>query len=316
MDVLQGLMDEYHFPPHLILNFDETALDPTSPKLKVISRSGKPRPFATVVEKGEHITFGLCVSASGSFLPPLVILPLKTLPLLAETITQFYSFSGSESGFMTKELWLSYIETTLVPGVNNFRQQSNELDAWALVIVDGHNSRDLAEAVQLCRDHRIILACMPAHSSTICQPLDLTVNYIFKVNIRNFFKPIEGESVPEKRNRLLFLSMYALQVAFNAYTIEKGFARAGIYPFSREAPLNSRYIKSPAIPTPPSKPPKGTKRRSISGRVLTPTNTMAGLPPLPAPKKKVPQIKGAPQRRAAILPPASTQVVPINYIVG
>ena len=315
MDVLKGLMDEYHFPPHLIFNFDETMLDPTSPKLKVISRSGNPRPFATTAGKGEHISLGLCISASGSFLQPLLILPLKTLPPLAEVINNFYAISGSENGFMTKELWLSYLDTTLIPGINNIRQLSGELDAWALVIVDGHNSRDLSEGVQCCRDHKIILACMPAHSSAICQPLDLTVNYIFKVNIRNFFKPQEGESVPEKHNRLLFLSMYALQVAFNAYTIEKGFARAGIFPFSREAPLQSRYIKSAAIPTPPSKPSKGTKRRSISGHVLTTTNTMSGLPPLPAPKRQTPLLKSAPQHRAAILPPATTQVVSINYVV-
>ena len=315
MDVLHGLMDTYHFTPNLIFNFDETALDFSAPKLKVISRAGGKRPFVEVAEKGEHISFGLCISASGQPLRPLLILPLKQLPLLSSEVLNFYAISGSETGFINKEIWWETIKNSIVPDINNVRLKSHQLDAWALLILDGHNSKDLSEAVQYCFSHQIIIACMVAHSSHICQPLDLSVNGAFKVNIRNFFKPVQGETRPEKRNRLLFLSIYALQIAMNAYTIQLGFSRAGIYPFSPQAPLNSQYIKNPLIPTPPAPPPKGTKRRSISGRVLTPQNTLQGLPPLPPPKKRAPRLKSAPQRRPALLPPPSHQVVPISYTV-
>ena len=316
MGTLDGLMQKYNFPPQLIFNFDETALDFSAPKLKVVSCAGSARPFVEMAEKGEHISFGLCISASGKSLRPLVILPLKLLPTLSPEVLGFYAFSGSDAGFMTKEIWWETLTQTIIPDINNVRRTSGQLDAWSLMIVDGHNSRDLAEAVEVCWAHRIVLACMPAHSSAICQPLDLSVNGIYKNNIRNFFKPKEGESTPDKCNRLLFLSIYALQVAFNAYNIQLGFSRAGIYPFSPQAPLNSRYIKSPFVPTPPSAPPKGTKRRSISGRVLTPENTLRGLPPAPAPKKRAPSLKSAPQRRPAVLPPPSSQVVPIQFIVS
>jgi hypothetical protein len=198
--------------------------------------------------------------------------------------------------------------SNLIPDINNICRKSNQLDAWALLIVDRHNSRDLAEAVEACYSHHIILACIPAHSSAICQPLDLSVNGIYKVNIHNFFKPTEGESVPNKCNRLLFLSIYTLQIAFNAYNIQLGFSRAY---------LVMVFIHFLIIaPTPPLAPTKGTKRRSISGRVLTPENTLCGLPPAPAPKKRAAHLKSAPQRRPAILPPPTSQVVPINFIVS
>jgi DDE superfamily endonuclease len=316
METLEGQINKYNFPPELIFNFDETALDFTAPKLKVVSRAGKSRPFVELATKGEHITLGLCISASGSSLRPLVILPLKTLPSLSTEVTNFYAIAGSDAGFITKELWFELVVNNLIPEINKVRLRMGMPEAWALMIVDGHNSRDLAEAVELFLNHRIILGCMPAHSSTICQPLDLSVNGIFKVNIRNFFKPKEGESVPDKRNRVLFLSIYALQIACNAYNVQLGFSRAGIHPFSKEAPLKSRYIKSPFVPTPPPVPPKGTKRRSISGRVLTPENTLRGLPPTPPPKKRAPRLKSAPQRRPAILPPPTNQIVPINFTVS
>jgi hypothetical protein len=112
MNTLKGLMDKYNFPPQFIFNFDETAVDFSALKLKVVSRAGSPYPFAEMAEKGEHISFGLCVSAAGQHLRPLVILPLKQLPTLSFEVAVFYAFTGSDAGFMTKEIWWK----TLVDG--------------------------------------------------------------------------------------------------------------------------------------------------------------------------------------------------------
>jgi hypothetical protein len=70
-----------------------------------LSRAGSAHPFVEMAEKGEHISLGLCVSASGQSLRPLVILPLKQLPTLSPEVLGFYAVSGSDTGFMTKEIW-------------------------------------------------------------------------------------------------------------------------------------------------------------------------------------------------------------------
>jgi hypothetical protein len=105
MDTLEDLMQKYSFLPQLIFNFDETALDFSVLKLKVISRTGSAHPFVEIAEKGEHISLGLCVSASGQSLRLLVILLLKQLPTLSFEVLGFYAVSGSDTGFMTKEIW-------------------------------------------------------------------------------------------------------------------------------------------------------------------------------------------------------------------
>jgi hypothetical protein len=104
-------------------------------------------------------------------------------------------------------------------------------------------------------------------------------------------------------------------VLFLQFTLCHGFAEAGFHPFSPQAPLDSCFVISPLVPPPPSAAKKGTKHRSISGQVLTPENTLRGLPPLPPSKKRASQLKAAPQRRLALLPSNTTQVVPINYCV-
>jgi hypothetical protein len=128
METLESLIKQYNFPASLILNFDETMLDPTHPKLKIISRSGNPRLFVATAEKGEHISLGLCVAAAGASIHPLVILPLKLAPLLSAELSHFYAISGSDTGFITKEIWFNYLAENLIPQVNQIRQWIGDLE--------------------------------------------------------------------------------------------------------------------------------------------------------------------------------------------
>jgi hypothetical protein len=82
MDQLKTMMNKHNFPPELIFNFDETILDASRYKMKVLVYSQDPRPFTENETKLKHITLGLCISVSGFFIRPLVILPLKNLPPL------------------------------------------------------------------------------------------------------------------------------------------------------------------------------------------------------------------------------------------
>jgi hypothetical protein len=121
-------MQQYSFPPQLIFNFDETTLDFSAPKLKVISRAGSARLFLEMAEKSEHISLGLCISASGQALCPLVILSLKQLPLLSTEVLGFYAISGSDAGFITKEIWWKTLNNSIIPDINNICCKSGQLD--------------------------------------------------------------------------------------------------------------------------------------------------------------------------------------------
>ena len=68
MAQLKKMMDDHHYPPSLIYNFDETMVYPGKRQTKVIVRSKGPRPIEKFLNKGEHITFGLCIAADGGSL--------------------------------------------------------------------------------------------------------------------------------------------------------------------------------------------------------------------------------------------------------
>jgi hypothetical protein len=219
-------------------------LDSTGHRLRVLVRARDPKPFTENEAKLEHISLGLCISASGSYVRPLAILPLKTLPHLDPKVANFFSFAGQNNGFICNEIWHEWVKTVFIPHINRIRQQIGKPNQKVLFIVDSHSTRKYQPTIDLFQQHNIFVFILPAHSSTILQPLDLTVNGELKRLLKLRFKPVKGEDKPTKRNRLLYTTVECLQGAFLAMHITDGFSRAGIHPFSIGAPLNSSLVRS------------------------------------------------------------------------
>lgn len=285
MTKLGDILNTYKFPPFLIFNMDETMIDTSGHKMKVITRSKSPRPFTENEGKMDHITLGLCISASGGFVQPLCILPLKNLPHLEEEVLQFFAMSGQENGFISNAIWHEWVVKVFIPHVNKLRLQHNMPNQPALLIVDSHSTRKHEPTIRVFEAYNIIVFILPAHSSTILQPLDLSCNKEFKRVLRQLFHTVPDEDRPTKRNRLLFTSIHALQSAFVGHCIQTGFRRAGIHPYSPQAPLNSHLVRNQLAErnfTPPSHRPRG---HGIGGTVIT--RLYDPLPALPAPNSSI-----------------------------
>jgi len=269
MQEIGDLYEKYEFPPYLIFNMDETMVDASGGKLKIITRAKSPRPFTETEGKLDHITYALCISAAGAYLKPLCILPLKTLPHLEEEVLQFFSITGQENGFISNELWHKWIEEVFIPYVEEIRRIKGCPNQTALLIADSHVTRGHQPTIDLLEQHNIHLKILPAHSSTILQPLDLSCNKEFKRALRLVFPPLSNEDKPTKRNRLLYSSVFALQSAFLGYQIQAGFKRSGLFPYSPEAPLDSNLVRNPLLER-SFEPPKKKKRGvPIAGKLLT-----------------------------------------------
>lgn len=76
--ILQEIMDKYKFEPHCIFNVDKTGISvvpKTSPK--VVAAKGKRQVGGlTAAERGRTVTTVICISASGLYMPPMLIFPL------------------------------------------------------------------------------------------------------------------------------------------------------------------------------------------------------------------------------------------------
>jgi hypothetical protein len=298
MDKLKGILDEYQIRPELLYNMDETSLEVGAGHVKVISTKGGPRAYVDAPPASEHITLALCITAAGGVVRPLCILPLKELPRLNPKTEQFFFISGQDNGSITKQIFENWTIGGFLPHVAQTRLAIGDSLAWALLLVDGHNSRDHMPSIIVLHVHRVVVLVLPAHSSTVLQPLDLTCNHEFKRVLGNYFISKKGESRADMRIRLLNTAVGALQLALGGLIIQQGFARAGIWPFSREAPLKSSLVRDPFEDVVKEAPPKKPRRIGISGKMLNarvdmvaaspfkvpalpPNSTFSALPPTP-----------------------------------
>ena len=83
------------------------------------------------------------------------------------------------NGYMDRATFKMIMRDFFIPYVNNLKHDL-EINRRADLVVDGHLSRYDIETFQMLDDAGIDLIILPAHSSHITQPLDITLNGLIK----------------------------------------------------------------------------------------------------------------------------------------
>lgn len=159
-DLLESLMDQYKFPPTHIFNVDETGLT-TVPKRqsRILALKGKKQVgLASSAERGQLTTAVLCMSASGYYLPPLLILPIMRMkPELLDGAPPGTIAVCHQSGWIQSEIfvqWLDHLISSVKPTKGN----------PILLLLDGHSTptKNLP-LIMKARDNGVIMLSFPPH---------------------------------------------------------------------------------------------------------------------------------------------------------
>lgn len=128
--------------------------------------------------------------------------------------------------------------------------------------------------MEYCLDHRILLLCLPAHTSHILQPLDVAV---FSPISTYYAQEVSKLRVPVDKNQFPNLLARAHQKAFTKENIQAGFRAIGIYPYNPHVILNALSLPEPSLPTKEPLPPRPillqTPQDLITFRPKTPTTS-------------------------------------------
>jgi hypothetical protein len=274
-------MDTHKIKSRNIWNCDETMLDGGKSKKKTMcEKFGQPT-IALEQKIGEHITLLLFVSAEGDWLKPLAIFPLKTLPEFAQSVYDDFNISGQENGWIDGPIFRNYIQNFFVEEIIKRRNLNGEENEPALLVMDHHSSRDALDAKLLWEEHKILLLLIPAHSSHIVQPLDLSTNGEFKQKLRERFKVIPDEDASTRRNRLMQVSARVLSRVNNKDTIKTGWERTGLWPYNPEVAYRSSAVVE-AIELLPSSGSKNKRKRGAKingGQIIYNGTNVLQAPP-------------------------------------
>jgi hypothetical protein len=141
-------------------------------KLKVVvSRSTKnvhltqpgDREWASLIE---------CISSDGRKLTPWVIFKCKELLRRWANLWPEGHIAKSNRGWTDNELCLEWLKLCFEPETS--RVQKGE---YRMLIFDGHESHINRGVVQFCEEHKIVLFCLPSHSTHLLQPLDIGTSF-------------------------------------------------------------------------------------------------------------------------------------------
>jgi DDE superfamily endonuclease/helix-turn-helix, Psq domain len=213
-----------------IYNIDETGMSTVQQqKQKILAQTGKKQIGKIVsAEKGETITAVVCISASGTFIPPMLIFPRKNLnPRLLTGAPPGCIGATSPSGWINGELYLKWL--------NHFIKQTGaSVDRKVLLILDNHESHVTLQAWSLCRENGVIVVSLPPHCSHKCQPLDLTVFGPLKTayykRCSEWMTINPGKRITQYEVATLFGDAYCATASIQKCV--NGFRAAGIYPLN------------------------------------------------------------------------------------
>lgn len=252
----ERLRSSLKIKPELLFNMDETMLRTVRNLVKVFTRSTDPQPVLPQEEmEPEHISLLLTISAAGEAFEPLAILPLKTVPPLSQDLHRRIILSGQTNGWLEGQTFNGFVFNHIVPRIQDVRRRYGHSPLEpALLVFDGASTHTGLDVERLRERYNIHTIMLPAHSSTILQPLDLSVIGVFKHHLTQRWEWKPHESLPMRRLRLLSVALDCLDVACSRLFINDGWRRAGLQPVDVDvalcSPLVLRRAKAPAQPKP------------------------------------------------------------------
>ncbi|CAF4517648.1 unnamed protein product [Rotaria magnacalcarata] len=196
--------------PEAIYNVDESAFgDDPGRKQVIIKRDSK---YAISSQGGSgkcYTTLLMCTSASGKFLPPYIIFRAQRLfdVWIPRNGYPGSRYNATPSGWSDENTFYDWLCNHFTPAVKMVKKP-------LLLIMDGHYSHLSTRIIKYCMNNGIHLECLPPHTTTILQPLDvLTLSKVktsWRKLLQNHYKETNAEPVSKQKVSLLVSFMFLI----------------------------------------------------------------------------------------------------------
>ena len=239
--------------PCLTFTVDETMLSPNSKSKKAVVNERIQAVIDSDIPDIPHFTAMCAVNYFGNSPPPMIILkglvriPPELIPITAQGLV---IIASSPSGWETRDTflywsicfinWLSTFRETLDPAIKNGK---------AVVILDGHNSRENPMALVLLMARNIDVIVIPAHTSHILQVFDVSISSplksYFSEELRKMLKEIDENqpTAPQLRRAIIMSFIKSWSSAASSRNAINGFRKTGILPCDVNAPLSNYFVR-------------------------------------------------------------------------
>lgn len=227
---LENVYRKHNFTADRIFNYDESGISTVLSTPKIFAdKSQKQVGQIVSAERGELVTFGGIVSASGNTIPPLFIFP--------RVHYKDHFLEGAPEGSLgvaTRSGWInSNIFVNVLKHIQKHTLCSKENPI--LLLCDNHESHISIEAINYCRDNGIVCLSFPPHTTHRLQPLDVGVFGPLKSKLKIAFNDWHVSNPGKTLNiyNIPKLTKIPYLESFNGRNITSAYEKTGIWPFNK-----------------------------------------------------------------------------------
>ena len=185
-----------------------------------------------------------CGSASGVRLPPFVVYKGKHLyASWTKGCPAGAIYSVSESGWMEKENYESWIKKLFLPATSHLRES-----VPVVLFFDGHHSHISVSIVKYCKENNVHLMLLPSNTTHVLQPLDVGVygplKQAWKRILAEYKLETRAGSIGKEEFPQLLHKLW--KTSFKPQHLQGGFRETGLFPLSYSA--IPTWKLAPALP--------------------------------------------------------------------
>ena len=270
-------------PRCLLLGADETMLTSIRKGKVVVPQSVK-----QALEEGlpdmPHITAMCTHTVLGKAFTPFII--LKELKKCPSELKEFVDsglmyLASSPSGWQTRDTFLFWA-LCLINEFSFYRKTLAEeyRNQKALLIMDGHTSRECPMALVFLKARNIEVLILPSHCTHVLQIFDVAIasplKTYFGAAIKKYLHDMndEGEAAPKIRRAAIEAFLHAWSASCTYKNCVNGARKTGTYPVSFDAVCQSPFVRD----IPPREAPRQRQERlDINSRVITTPEAIAEI---------------------------------------
>ena len=241
-------------PPQHRYNMDEAGImEGLGVNGLVVGASELRQAYVKEPKRGCWMTFVECISAQGHSINPLVIFNGKSIqqqwfPKELDSEIRGWHFTNSQNGWTSNSHALEWLRKVFIPETKPEDSQHHRL-----LILDGHGSHATEEFMAECFHHQVRLLYLPAHTSHVLQPLDLSIFSPLKASYRKWARKLSMPTDTSLQGKLGFLLCLqkARTEALTSQNIKSGWRASGLWPLNARKPLRSSQLLPRDLPKEP-----------------------------------------------------------------
>ena len=183
LERVSDTVNEFSIPKELCVNMDETGAKYIPVSDWTMEEEGAAQVPLPGLDDKREMTVVLSISAAGKLLPPQLIYQGKTAECHAKNVRfpATWNVTHTDSHWSTEVSIELYIKSILVPYFNNQKQLLGLPDNQkCLLLWDVYAPHRTEHILKVLQENNILVIFVPACCTSELQPLDLSVNAIFK----------------------------------------------------------------------------------------------------------------------------------------